>query len=197
MIRISNILDDMLVLDSVVRVIKKRFHVPGRSPRISSRISARGAPPSGRAFFPSTDATPPTHGKKKRLSESENGVCSPALALDRLRMSPSPRHRSRKTHSRRASFKDLNEDGNNCINTIFETQEVLLHNACSLIRCLVMDNSKVRLNIFFLPIFMLKYWCFVTTVYSHCVGLYVQIRSFLVHDIDNHWYEHHFKAARW
>jgi hypothetical protein len=46
------------------------------------------------------------------------------------------------------SFKELwsGDEGGDHQNilTIFETQEVVLHNACCLLRMLALDNSKVR-----------------------------------------------------
>ena len=146
MIRIANILDDMLQLDSVVKVIKKRFHVPGRSPGGSARHVLNSRSNSNNfTSCPPPDITPPLRNRKSLLVDTN--VYSPRLAaipsLDRIRMSPSPRHKGRKKLARKASFKELTDDGGDRINTIFETQEHLLHNACMLIRSLVLDNSKV------------------------------------------------------
>ena len=152
MIRISNILDDILVLDSVVRVITKRFWQAGQTPRFlsarasSSLAGSHVAPPPGLLATP-----PPTHrGHSFSFDSTHTSLHSPRLAaippLDRLRMSPSPRARSRKKPVKQASFKDLYQDSaapGDHINTIFETQEVVLHNACCLIRILVLDHSKV------------------------------------------------------
>ena len=136
MIRISNILDDMLVLDSVVKVVKKRLHPKGYvTPRLSSRF-----PPPHNA--PPPIATPPS-SRLQRSYSFDSPLASP-ICLDRVRMSPSPRKRNRKKPVRRTSFIDLTaKDSGNHINTIFETQEVMLHNACNLIRMLVQDNAKV------------------------------------------------------
>ena len=154
MIRISNILDDMLVLDSVVRVIKRRFRPPGvPSPRCHPLASARMNTLAPSAVPPPPLGTPPLSAREKSFSFDSTSLLTPRalpapLALDRVRMSPSPRHRNRKKlRKKSASFKDLSRNGGDPgdrINTIFETQEVMLHNACCLIRILVLDNAKVR-----------------------------------------------------
>lgn len=154
MIRISNSLDDMLVLDSVASVIKTRF-----LPTHRIRTSSAPAPPAGgRDSFndfnvrPAAPATPlPTTPRHFPFSESDIGPPPTHRAVSRLRMSPSPRHRKKITHAntkKKTSFRDMScayadSGGDSDINTLFETQEVLLHDACCLIRMLVLDHAKV------------------------------------------------------